>query len=337
MADNALTVVTIERSLNMLAPKFAQVLANTGVPVERVIRTVLVSIERNPNLLNCSQQSIMNAAMSAACLGLEVDGVTGQAFLIPFKDKCQLVIGYKGMNTMAARSGYTINGGLVREGDQFEYKLGSNAFIDHRPLLGNKGKIIAAWAIASAPNRSDIVQAPMSIDELMAVKAKSPGARKSDSPWNDETVGFPAMCEKTVKRRLARAMPQNIMQLGAAMDSAFEEGGRSSYIHPDKGLVIDGEAQVLGGVDRSEPNLVKPRYAIVLSDGGERTFTTPELYLGAVRTMLSKMGNAGDIEAFRQRQATPLGQLHPLDADTAMATVTLTKERETEIAKGAGA
>jgi RecT family len=32
--------------------------------------------------------------MSAACLGLEVDGVTGQAYLLPFKGKAQLVIGY---------------------------------------------------------------------------------------------------------------------------------------------------------------------------------------------------------------------------------------------------
>ena len=41
---------------------------------------------------------------------LEVDGVTGQAFLIPFKGRAQLVIGYKGFNTLAARSGLTVTG-----------------------------------------------------------------------------------------------------------------------------------------------------------------------------------------------------------------------------------
>jgi phage RecT family recombinase len=70
---------------------------------------------------------LFNSAMSAAVLGLEVDGVTGQAYLIPFAGKAQLVIGYKGFNTLAARSGITITGAVVREGDEFDFELGSNA------------------------------------------------------------------------------------------------------------------------------------------------------------------------------------------------------------------
>jgi phage RecT family recombinase len=76
--------------------------------------------------------------MSAACLGLEVDGVTGQAYLIPFKGRAQLVVGYKGYNTLAARSGITITGAVVREGDEFDYQLGSAAFVRHKPK-GSKG------------------------------------------------------------------------------------------------------------------------------------------------------------------------------------------------------
>jgi recombinational DNA repair protein RecT len=36
-------------------------------------------------LVKADRQSLLNASMSAACLALEVDGVTGQAFFIPFK------------------------------------------------------------------------------------------------------------------------------------------------------------------------------------------------------------------------------------------------------------
>jgi hypothetical protein len=82
----------------------------------------------------------------------------------------------------------------------------------------------------------------LAIDELMAVKAKSPGARKKDSPWNDPSVGFPAMCEKTAKRRLARCMPLNTMVMGAAMDQAYEEQGKSAWIRDDKTVVVEGEA-----------------------------------------------------------------------------------------------
>jgi recombination protein RecT len=147
MPDNALVI--LERQMAPLAPRFAEVLGKT-MPVERLMRTIMISVERLPKLLDCDRQSIFNAAMSAACLGLEVDGVTGQAYLIPFKGKAQLVIGYKGINTMAARSGITITGAVVRDGDQFDYELGSDAFVKHVPALGNKGRIVATWAVAAA-------------------------------------------------------------------------------------------------------------------------------------------------------------------------------------------
>jgi recombination protein RecT len=232
-------LVALENQLIPLAPRFAQVLGNT-MPVERLIRTVMISVERLPALLDCDKQSIFNAAMSAACLGLEVDGVTGQAYLIPFKGKAQLVIGYKGYNTLAARSGITIGGGVVREGDVFEFELGSSAFARHVPRLGNKGRIVAAYATATAKDRPAVV-CVLDIDDLLAVKGKSPGAKRSDSPWNDQAIGFPAMCEKTAKRRLARSLPLNIMHLAARMDEAVDEQGKPAWISPDKDVVIEGE------------------------------------------------------------------------------------------------
>lgn len=232
----------IEQQLRPLAPRFEEALANR-MPVDRLIRTVMISIERTPKLLKCTRQSILNAAMTAAVLGLEVDGVTGQAFLIPYGDTAQLVIGYKGLNSLAARSGYTVTAGVVREGDAFDFKLGTGAFVDHKPKLGNKERIIGAWAVADAVGFSPIVGV-LSIDEIMAVKAKSPGARKSDSPWNDPSIGFAAMAEKTVRRRLSRSMPLNTRTqdflLAARMDEAFEEQGQPSHVTPTRDLIIDG-------------------------------------------------------------------------------------------------
>jgi recombination protein RecT len=235
--DNSLVI--FERQLAPLAPRFAEVLGNT-MPVARLMRTLKISVERLPKLLECDRQSLFNAAMSAACLGLEVDGVTGQAYVLPFKNKAQLVIGYKGYVTMAARSGITMTGSVVRDGDEFDYELGSSAFVRHKPALGNRGRIIASWAVGAAIGRPAIVNV-LGIDELLAIKAKSPGAQKSDSPWNDPAIGFPAMCEKSGKRRLSRSLPLNVMTLGARMDEAHEEQGKHAWISPDKGVIIDGE------------------------------------------------------------------------------------------------
>lgn len=231
-------LVVLENQLQPLLPLLNEALAGT-LPVERLARTVLISCERNPKLLQCDRQSLFNSAMSAAVLGLEVDGVTGQAFLIPFGNKAQLVIGYKGYNTIGARSGITIRGGVVREGDIFDYDLGTG-LVTHKPDLKSSDpnrRITAAWAQAARTNAPPILSV-LSMAELLAIKTKSPGAKKSDSPWNDPPIGFPAMCEKSAKRRLARSMPLNVFQWAARMEEAFEEQGLHSRITRD-GPVIE--------------------------------------------------------------------------------------------------
>src|SRR5262245_56112187 len=110
------------------------------MPVPRFKQTVMVCIEKNPNLIECDRQSFFNTITSAAVLQLPMDGVTGQAWPIPFNRRVQLIIGYKGYNSLGARAGMTISGEVVREGDKFEYDLGQG-FISHVPILGNKGRI----------------------------------------------------------------------------------------------------------------------------------------------------------------------------------------------------
>jgi recombination protein RecT len=229
-------LVALERSFEPLMPKFNEVL--THLTAARLIRSVLISCERNPVLLTVNRQSLYNAAMSAACLELECDGVTGQAFLIPFSGKAQLVIGYKGYVTLGARSGLTITGEVVRDGDDFDFDEGTS-WVRHRKILGKPNRrIIASWAKAASMERPPVIKV-LDIDDILAVKAKAPAAAKKDSPWNDPAIGFPAMAEKTAKRRLARSLPLNVMQTAARLDEAFEEEGRTGHINPAQGLVIE--------------------------------------------------------------------------------------------------
>lgn len=237
-------LVLFENTLRPLTPHFEQALAG-AIPVERLMRSIMVSVERNPRLLEANRQSLLNASMSAACLALEVDGVTGQAFFVPFKGQAQLIIGYKGMNTLAARSGFTVQGEVVREGDAFDYELGDKGFVRHKPkLAGTDRPIIAAWATASANNRPSIISV-LSYDDILDIRKKSPGASRSDSPWNDLKIGFPAMASKSAKRRLSRAMPLNAdprFHLAAAMEEAVEERGKISWIDPARGLQVEGDS-----------------------------------------------------------------------------------------------
>src|SRR5262245_55499596 len=258
-------LAVLESQLTPLQPRFAQVLGRV-MPVERLMRTIIVSAERNPDLLRCERQSLLNAAMTFAVLGLEVDGVTGQGFLVPFKDSArgvqvvQPIIGYLGYNTLGARAGLTITGRVVREGDGFEFDESAGWVHHSRKLGGEVGsdarRITAAWAKAEAKDRPPVVRV-LSIDELLAVKAKSPRGNKP--PWADPAIGYPAMCEKTAKRRLRRDMPLTLNYSAAAtMEESFEERGLHTWIHPEKGVLADDGMIPIANETPTAQSLISP-------------------------------------------------------------------------------
>jgi len=238
-------LVVLENALNAVRPRLEAALGG-HLPVAHLIQTVLVSCERVPQLLHCSLHSILNSAMTFACLGLPIDGATGQGFLVPYKGIAQPVIGYKGYNTLAARSGLTITSGTVREDDEFDFERGSSPFIRHRPRLGSSARIIAFWSCATSPTRSPIIEV-LSIDEVMKIKASSAAVKAGrNTPWNDPHIGFPAMGEKSARRRLVKSLPFELtnpgFHLAARVDEAFDEQGKIAYITPEKGVVVEGEA-----------------------------------------------------------------------------------------------
>jgi recombination protein RecT len=276
-------LVVYERALKPLAPRFQAVLANS-MDAGHLIQTVLIAIERNPKLMEATMESILAGAMTFANLRLPCDGVTGQGFLIPFKNSklnktlAQPVIGYKGFNTIGARSGLTITGGVWREGDlEFDYREGSGGFVHHKRRLDNQGPILAAWAVASAHNRPDAVSI-VGIKEILEIKARSPAVRyNAETPWTDTKIGFPAMAEKTPKRRLSRILPFEIdggrYQLAARLDEAHDEQGKYAYIGERGDMVIDGAASPLA--DR-EPSPTPTKEAL--------TGPPPDLELARLRS-----------------------------------------------------
>jgi phage RecT family recombinase len=275
---NALEVY--EHDLNALRPTFQDVMP-PGIDPDRLKRTVLISLERTPKLLQCTKASIMQSAVTLAILGLEADGATGQGFLIPFAGKAQTVIGYKGYNTLAARNGFVIRGHRVYEGDKFDMDLGRPIPIMHKPDITTplaQRRLLGCYAIAQNAAGLQIPQW-LSIDELEAIRAKSPGANKADSPWNDPLVGRLAMYEKSAKRRLQRGMPLSAYVTGAAMEEAHEERGLHSWISPESGVTTEITHR-LAETQPEEPgtidNIDRPEKIFIVNKGREQVECTNE-------------------------------------------------------------
>lgn len=84
------------------------------------ISSVLIAVAESDALQQCSLPSIYSAALRAATLRLTVEPSIGQAYLVPFKGKATLIVGYKGLHDMAVRTGKYryINVGPVYEGEE---------------------------------------------------------------------------------------------------------------------------------------------------------------------------------------------------------------------------
>ena len=91
--------VTIKDHIRSMVPAIRMALpANSGEEeARRYGRMLLTALTNNPDLERCTPQSFCGAMMQAAQLGLEPNTPTGEAYLIPYKNRgvteCQLQIG----------------------------------------------------------------------------------------------------------------------------------------------------------------------------------------------------------------------------------------------------
>jgi recombination protein RecT len=83
---------------------FAEVVGNHNAAA--YISSVIIAVGSNDSLMQCDTRSIITSAMRAATLRLSCDPGIGQAYLVPFKGKATLVVGYKGLKDMAIRTGH---------------------------------------------------------------------------------------------------------------------------------------------------------------------------------------------------------------------------------------
>ena len=276
-------IAIIERSFAPYVPAFAEVLGPLGMRPERIIRTVLIACEKNPKLIQATRPSLISSAMTGAVLGLEMDGWSGQGFIVPFAGVAQFQMGYKGYPTIGARSQTTVKGESVRERDEFDYSDGSKPFVHFRKKNASRqdrGKIVGAWAVYSAEDRPPYVTF-MGIDDLLDIKARSPAVKAGarDTPWNDVGgPGFETMCAKTAVRAGGRFCPIIGIQRATAIEDQ-QDMGNATYLRPDGALVIEGQ---ISPFPATQPASDKPPVDLTSRPQPGAFWTRPSL---AVRNM----------------------------------------------------
>lgn len=221
-----------------------------SIGVERWTALALRTISKTPALLKCKPETLYMAMLDAATLQLEVDGVLGHAYIVPYKGTAQMQIGYKGYQELARRSGKvrSIQAEVVYEGDIFEWEQGATPKLVHKVVPPSKrvketrertnsdtgevtkydvDKVKGFYAVvrytgAKADNGSDFVF--MWLEEVEAIRKRSPAG--NNGPW---VTDFVEMGKKTAVRRLAKILP---LSNDAARSIAREEQADAGVIEP---------------------------------------------------------------------------------------------------------
>jgi len=191
----------------ILAPAYKEQIAAAlprGLTADRMIRVVLTAINRSPKLLECTKESIWQAVLDSASLGLFPDAL-GRSYLVPYGDKCQLIIGYKGLIDLMYRSDRIsmIQTGVVHQGDHWIYERGLEPKLEHRPCDEPK-EWTHVYSIVHLKGCDRPSVEVMTRKEVMAVKKRSRAA--GSGPWvTDEE----AMAIKTCIRRHSKVLPMS--------------------------------------------------------------------------------------------------------------------------------
>jgi recombination protein RecT len=217
-----------------------------GLTWERIQGDARHYLAGHPDALSATTATLVRSICDIAQSGLRL-GFNGEASILVFKNAAQPSPGYKGMIKLAMQSGHyaSVRAAVVYSADEFDYDLGTESYLRHKPKLGGRGSVVAAYAILQ-PKGEHAVPALdlMDVDAINRIKARSQSGSRGKGPWSTD---WDEMAKKTVTKRLLKYAPlsPDAAKLISASDEAegFDE-------------LLDAEPGAEG--EQAEPEPVDP-------------------------------------------------------------------------------
>ncbi len=230
----------------------AKVLPASIMAPERFGRLALSALRTSDTLQRCDMMSVLACCVEAASMGLELNTPAGLAYMVPYKGKATLVIGYRGLCALAYRSGMvkSITAHVRYENDQFEIEYGTDERLLHVPTIdGDRGQALGAYAVIKTTT-GGVVQRYLSESEILSARP----AYWEKTPWNDKNPNVVAeMWLKTVVRRVAKLSPVSTeIQRAVALDDAASRGATLTLRDGDI-EIIEAESEVVQAAPENMP------------------------------------------------------------------------------------
>lgn len=253
MANNFLALVEDKR------PDIESLLPSYMTPAR--FFALIRQIEKNPKLMECTPESLLECVIKAAECGFEIGGPDDHCYLIPYGKQAQLQAGWKGMvyRLVQAHAASHIFADVICENDEFRVISGTKRELIHVPAPTNRGKVIKAYAVAILPNGITDFEV-LDADDLDAIEKAA--LRISNGKPSPAWQFFKKeMQKKSAIKRLGkrlqgdrRASPDELDRLRATMELKGDidldrvkqaEQANADLPDPPKGArKVEGEVQV---------------------------------------------------------------------------------------------
>ncbi len=175
---------------------------------DRFISVALTAMVKNPKLLECTRESVIDSIVSLSIAGLEADG--RRAHLVPYFNKkkgvleCKYILDYKGLVEMAINFGSasTVHSEIVCENDVFEYDKGEikHHIIDFKKPRGKKYLAYVIFKMRDGGEKAEV----MTLEDIEKIRLRSPAGEYG--PWKTDEG---EMQKKTVTRRGSKWVPMS--------------------------------------------------------------------------------------------------------------------------------
>jgi recombination protein RecT len=191
-------------------------------PFEAFHATINQALRANPDLLDATSTSLINACVKAGYDGLRVDGkeaiITVDNVKIKERGKpdrwekqARYMPMYQGLVQQVLRGGLVkgCSARVVHKNDIFDYELGTGGYIRHKPpRSGDRGPMEAVYNIALLPSGQELFEIMFETDVLEVQKSSRSGWNATENkPTGVWLKHKGEMWKKTVLRRHRKTLP----------------------------------------------------------------------------------------------------------------------------------
>lgn len=220
----------------------------------RFISSVVSAVNNNPALQECTNQSILSAALLGESLNLSPSPQLGQYYMVPFNDKnkgkvAQFQLGYKGYIQLAIRSGQykKLNVLGIKEGELIRFDpLNEEIVVKliEDEEAREQAPTIGYYAMFEYTNgfRKAMYWSRRKMEAHALKYSKGYQAKKGYTFWEKD---FDGMAYKTMLRQLISKWGVMSIDMVSAMDAdmaVINEDGTKDYVDNDDS-VIDMEPE----------------------------------------------------------------------------------------------